>query len=92
LIAGDALCTTRQESLLAVAQQRPELHGPPAYYTTEWNAARDSVQRLAALNPTVLAPGHGLPMAGPHTSEALQELSARFDEVARPAQGKYVGN
>ena len=48
LIVGDAFCTTKQESLLAVASQRPELHGPPAYFTTDWDAARDSVERLAA--------------------------------------------
>jgi glyoxylase-like metal-dependent hydrolase (beta-lactamase superfamily II) len=90
LIAGDAFCTTKQESLLAVAQQRPELHGPPAYYTTDWADARASVERLAALNPTVIAPGHGLAMSGPHTSEALQELAAKFDEVARPEQGRYI--
>lgn len=34
LVAGDAFVTTKQESFLAVATQRPELHGPPAYYTT----------------------------------------------------------
>lgn len=90
LIAGDAFCTTRQESLLAVAQQRPELHGPPAYYTTDWADAKASVQRLAALNPTVIAPGHGLAMSGTQTSDALQELAARFDEVARPEQGRYI--
>ena len=31
-----------------------------------------------------------LSMAGPETTEALRELSARFDEVARPAHGTYV--
>ena len=90
LLAGDAFCTTRQESLLAVALQRAELHGPPAYYTTDWDAARASVERLAALDPLVVAAGLGLPMSGPGTSDALRELAARFDEVARPAQGRYV--
>ncbi len=90
LLAGDAFCTTRQESLLAVALQRPEMHGPPAYYTTDWDAARDSVERLAALDPLVVAAGHGLPMSGPGTSDALRELATRFDEVARPAHGRYV--
>src|SRR4051794_36406975 len=90
LIVGDAFCTTKQESFLAVATQRPELHGPPAYFTTDWDAARRSVERLAALRPAHIAPGHGRPMSGDGTSEALQELSARFDEVARPEHGRYV--
>lgn len=51
LIVGDAFCTTKQESFLAVATQRPELHGPPAYFTTDWDAARHSVGLLAALRP-----------------------------------------
>jgi len=90
LIVGDAFCTTKQESFLAVATQRPELHGPPAYFTTDWDAARRSVERLAALRPAHIAPGHGRPMSGDGTIEALQELSARFDEVARPEHGRYV--
>jgi glyoxylase-like metal-dependent hydrolase (beta-lactamase superfamily II) len=90
LIVGDAFCTTKQESFLAVATQRPELHGPPAYFTTDWDAARHSVELLAALRPAHIAPGHGRPMAGSETTEALQELAARFDDVARPQQGRYV--
>jgi glyoxylase-like metal-dependent hydrolase (beta-lactamase superfamily II) len=90
LIAGDAFCTTKQESFFAVATQRPELHGPPMYYTTDWPAARGSVERLAALEPMFLAASHGQPMAGTESTKALQELARRFDEVAVPAKGKYV--
>jgi glyoxylase-like metal-dependent hydrolase (beta-lactamase superfamily II) len=90
LIAGDAFCTTKQESFFAVATQRPELHGPPAYFTTDWDAARNSVQRLAALLPAFVAPGHGRPMAGDGTLRALHELAMRFDAVARPEHGRYV--
>lgn len=90
LIVGDAFCTTGQESFFAVATQRPELHGPPAYFTTDWNAARDSVRRLAALQPAVIAPGHGRAMVGPQTTEALSTLAARFDDVAVPERGRYV--
>lgn len=90
LIVGDAFCTTKQESFLAVATQRPELHGPPAYFTTDWDGARESVRRLAALRPETVAPGHGQPMAGPDIADGLAELAARFDEIARPAEGRYV--
>jgi glyoxylase-like metal-dependent hydrolase (beta-lactamase superfamily II) len=90
LIVGDAFCTTKQESFLAVATQRPELHGPPGYFTTDWDAARDSVRRLAALQPACVAPGHGRPMAGSGMTQALHDLADRFDEVARPEHGRYV--
>jgi glyoxylase-like metal-dependent hydrolase (beta-lactamase superfamily II) len=92
LIVGDAFCTTKQESFFAVATQRAELHGPPMYYTTDWAAARASVERLAALEPLFVAASHGQPMAGNETTMALQELAARFDEVAVPEKGKYVSN
>jgi glyoxylase-like metal-dependent hydrolase (beta-lactamase superfamily II) len=90
LVVGDAFCTTKQESFLAVATQRPELHGPPSYFTTNWDAARDSVQRLAGLRPARLAPGHGQPMAGEDTTAALTMLADEFDLRARPAHGRYV--
>jgi len=91
LLAGDAFCTTKAESFFAVvATQRPELHGPPAYFTTDWEAARRSVRHLASLNPMFLAPGHGQPMAGEDTREGLRLLAARFDQVARPETGRYV--
>ena len=90
LIVGDAFCTTKQESLLAVATQRPEMHGPPAYFTTDWDAARESVRLLSELEPLAVAPGHGRPMAGEHTTAALHELASRFNELARPRNGRYV--
>jgi glyoxylase-like metal-dependent hydrolase (beta-lactamase superfamily II) len=84
LVSGDAFCTTKQESLLAVARQTPELHGPPAYHTADWEQARESVRLLTDLNPAMVAPGHGLPMKGPHLERALKELAERFDELAVP--------
>src|SRR5436853_7439169 len=81
LIAGDAFVTTKQESFLAVATQRPELHGPPAYYTTDWDAARASVERLAALRPAAVATGHGQPLAGADVAAALNALAHDFDRV-----------
>jgi glyoxylase-like metal-dependent hydrolase (beta-lactamase superfamily II) len=90
LVAGDAFVTTKQESFLAIATQRPELHGPPAYYTTDWDAARESVRKLAALRPVTVATGHGQPLAGTDVPEALEKLAADFDEIARPEHGRYV--
>jgi glyoxylase-like metal-dependent hydrolase (beta-lactamase superfamily II) len=90
LVVGDAFCTVRAESFLAVATQKPELHGPPAYFTTDWDAAADSVRRLAALEPARIAPGHGQPMSGPDMRRALHTIADRFDQLARPEHGRYV--
>ena len=90
LVAGDAITTTKQESLLAVATQRSEVHGPPAYFTIDWDAARESVRHLASLQPEVLATGHGVPMSGASMRHRLQLLATHFDEVARPKFGRYA--
>ena len=44
---------------------RQEIRNPPAYFTTDWEQAKKSVQILAVLNPWVAATGHGVPMCGP---------------------------
>ncbi|MGA8025892.1 MAG: MBL fold metallo-hydrolase [Bryobacteraceae bacterium] len=90
LLPGDAFCTAKQESFIAVAKQTPELHGPPSYYTPDWDSARASVQKLAALSPHTIAPGHGLPISGDEVSAQLRNLSDNFDEIAMPEHGKYV--
>jgi glyoxylase-like metal-dependent hydrolase (beta-lactamase superfamily II) len=83
LLAGDAFCTTKPESFFdAAITQPPELHGPPAYFTPDWSAAADSIQRLAALNPSVVAPGHGKPLAGEDVASKLQQLAAQFRKAA----------
>jgi glyoxylase-like metal-dependent hydrolase (beta-lactamase superfamily II) len=80
LIAGDAFCTTKPESFFEAAlAQQPELHGPPAYFTQDWGLARQSVQRLAGLEPLIVAPGHGKPLAGANVPEALVRLAAGLD-------------
>jgi glyoxylase-like metal-dependent hydrolase (beta-lactamase superfamily II) len=89
LIAGDAVTTVRQESLIAVATQRPELHGPPAYFTQDWRSATQSVQRIASLNPEVLASGHGRPLRGGAMRDELRALAARFEQTELPSFGRY---
>jgi glyoxylase-like metal-dependent hydrolase (beta-lactamase superfamily II) len=90
LIAGDAVTTTKQESVMAVATQRPELHGPPAYFTQDWRASADSVGRIAALEPETLASGHGEPQSGAAMRRQLRELAARFMEREVPRFGRYA--
>ena len=84
LVAGDAVITTRQEAAYAVAVQAPELHGPPAYFTPDWDAAERSARDLAALEPELLVAGHGRPMQGPEMRDALHRLARDFREIAVP--------
>ncbi|HEX8296755.1 MAG TPA: MBL fold metallo-hydrolase [Chthoniobacteraceae bacterium] len=92
LISADAFITTRQESAYAVAAQTPEMHGPPAYYTQDWAAARVSVEALSALEPEIVVPGHGRAMEGEAMRSALRTLAANFDEIAVPEHGRYVAD
>ncbi len=89
LIAGDAFVTTRQESMIAAMTQRPEINGPPMYFTPDWGDARVSLQELADYGPSAAITGHGPPMRGPRLQEELRRLASHFDEWARPAHGRY---
>jgi glyoxylase-like metal-dependent hydrolase (beta-lactamase superfamily II) len=91
LIAGDAIVTTKTESASAVLTQRPELHGPPAYYTSDWGAARRSVEALASLEPLRIASGHGPPLQGTRMLAGLHQLAQNFEQLAMPRQGRYLG-
>jgi glyoxylase-like metal-dependent hydrolase (beta-lactamase superfamily II) len=84
LIAGDAVTTTKQESFLAILRQAAEMHGPPAYFTSNWAAAKASVRSLAVLQPRFIAAGHGKPIQGEAAMLGLAELAAHFDELAVP--------
>ena len=90
LIAGDAFCTQKQESLVAVVTERPGVYGPPSYFTMDWSAARRSVERLAELEPEIAATGHGLPLRGPAMRAGLDELARRFGSIAVPRHGRYI--
>ncbi|OGX91466.1 MBL fold metallo-hydrolase [Hymenobacter coccineus] len=90
LVAGDAFTTVVGESGLATFTQKQRVHGPPAYFTPDWDAARDSVERLAGLAPEVAATGHGIAMHGPALREQLLQLARQFDKLARPKIGRYA--
>ncbi|MDP9038866.1 MAG: hypothetical protein M3O02_06255 [Acidobacteriota bacterium] len=62
----------------------PPGHGPPAYFTSDWAAAKASVERLAGLDPATVAPGHGRPLSGLGVAEELRALAANFDALAVP--------
>ena len=90
VIAGDAFITTDQESAYAVAVQRPQLHGPPMYYTQDWAAAAESVRKLADLDPDIAVTGHGRAVAGDELRSSLRKLAVEFDRIAIPERGRYV--
>lgn len=90
LLAGDAFVTQKQESLIGVLTQHRLIHGPPMYFTPDWQAAKASVQALAALQPHLAITGHGLPMANPLLDRELSTLAREFDERAVPRGGRYA--
>jgi glyoxylase-like metal-dependent hydrolase (beta-lactamase superfamily II) len=89
LIAGDAFVTVKNESAFAVLTQKQQVSRPPAYFTTDWRAARKSVEVLAALQPEIAATGHGVPMRGDALRRELAWLASNF-RVSMPGRGRYV--
>ena len=89
LIAGDAFVTVKNESLLAVLLRKKMVSRPPAYFTTNWEQARNSIDELASLRPQIAATGHGIPMYGDALRRELDLLVQEFDDVM-PRDGRYV--
>ena len=92
LVVGDAFVTVAGESAYATAVQETEMHGPPKYFTHDWQAAERSVAALAALEPEIALTGHGRAVHGPALRTALHALSQRFRDVAVPKGGHYVAD
>lgn len=91
LLAGDAFVTTNQNELTAVATQREEFHGPPAYFTYDWDAAKKSVLKLNNLNPKAAGTGHGVSVRGLDLELGLNRLAHDFEARSIPsANGRYV--
>lgn len=90
LIAGDAFVTTKPESAMSVLTQRKKISGPPKYFTYDWEAAGNSVKKLADLAPRIVASGHGKPMTGSQMRIDLTNLAVHFDKEGVPKKGRYV--
>jgi len=90
LISADAFITVKQDSLYKVLVQKKEVQGPPVYLTIDWHAAKSSVQKLQALHPKLVVPGHGSAMEGAELTEGLKNLVENFDEIAVPDHGRFV--
>lgn len=90
LLAGDAISTVKQESLWSVVTQNEQISGPPQYLTVDWEAAERSVAHLRDLEPSLMVPAHGQPMAGEELTNHLHLLVRHFAEIAVPEQGRFV--
>jgi glyoxylase-like metal-dependent hydrolase (beta-lactamase superfamily II) len=88
LISGDACITTGQESVYEAIVQEPELHGPPRYFTPDWDSACRSVELLASLPVSTLVTGHGPPLHGEDVAPLMSQLAANFDQIARPSKSR----
>ena len=87
LIAGDALATVDQDSPMAMFNLSTAFSVPPAPLTTDWVAARASVEALAELRPRTVAAGHGRPVHGETLPLDLNAFAMNFTP---PARGRYV--
>jgi glyoxylase-like metal-dependent hydrolase (beta-lactamase superfamily II) len=76
VISGDAIVTLRVNSWSGLLRQRQGLSAPPWYTTWDRETARASIVAIADLEPSVLAGGHGVPLAGPGTAAAVQAFAA----------------
>ena len=91
MIVGDAFITTKGESAFNTLLQIKKISRPPAYGTTDWFAAYESVKKLLLMQPEVVATGHGKPMYGTEMLKQLVDLVEHFADVL-PKQGRYVGD
>lgn len=90
LVAGDAIVTTKQESIFSVMTQKRVVSGPPKYFTPDWGAAARTVKELAALEPNIITTGHGHAIYGNEGRQALHKLARRFWQLGMPDKGRYV--
>ncbi|HEX8315510.1 MAG TPA: MBL fold metallo-hydrolase [Flavisolibacter sp.] len=90
LVAGDAIVTTKQESIFSVMTQKKAMSGPPKYFTPDWGTAARSVKELAALEPNIIVSGHGHAMYGHEARLALHKLARQFWKLGMPNKGRYV--
>jgi glyoxylase-like metal-dependent hydrolase (beta-lactamase superfamily II) len=87
LLTGDALLTVDMDSWSSLLSRKRELARPPTPFTIDWDAARASLKKLAALRPNVVAAGHGAPISDSDLPERLESFAENF---RTPRRGRYV--
>lgn len=78
LLTGDALLTMDVNSPVGFLARKPRLSLPPRSTSWEWRVVARSLRRLAALRPTVIAAGHGVPMCGAGIADELAAVAERM--------------
>lgn len=77
LLTGDSIVTLAVNTWTGLLLGRQGLSSPPWYTTWDRRAAAASIARIAALEPLVLAGGHGWPLVGAGTVDAIRSFAAR---------------
>lgn len=87
LLAGDAFATTNMDSWTSLITARKELGRAGAPFNFDWDATRESVEKLAQLRPNVAGCGHGIPMCDAGLPNRLERFAKMFH---RPQHGRYI--
>jgi glyoxylase-like metal-dependent hydrolase (beta-lactamase superfamily II) len=87
LLAGDALCTADMDSIVGITTQKQQFARGGSPFTPDWDASKTSVAKLADLEPSLVAAGHGQPISGADVPQKMRDFERTFQA---PAQGRYV--
>ena len=87
-IVGDAFATADLDNWISVNTWPHELSRSPVPFVPDWEAAQASVLLLADLDPSLVAAGHGRPIAGDDLGERLRKVA---EESVAPADARYAG-
>ena len=87
LLAGDAFATMDMESWIGLITVQRTLARAGAPFNCDWQATRETVQKLADLQPDVVGCGHGKPYSAGPIALRLGRFAARFRP---PPRGRYV--
>lgn len=90
LIAGDAFATEDMDSWVGMATMKQTLARAGASFNCDWDATRDSVQKLAKLRPKAVGCGHGVPVSAEDNSLLADDLEIFASEFPIPGHGRYV--
>ena len=88
LVAGDAVATMDLDSWPEQVRRRRQICRPAVPFTPDWPSARESIAKLADLEPTTVAAGHGLPLWGRYTAGEIRHLAETLNP---PRHGRYAG-
>jgi len=87
LLAGDAFASMDMDSWTGLVTGKRTLARAGAPFNSDWAATKSSVQKLAELQPEVVACGHGTPFSSGPVAARLARFAARFRP---PRHGRYV--